>query len=81
MFNEVVFKRQRLALVVHHDGLEIGDFADQRAGLRVGPARFQKIRSHAVPQGPRLSDIQNRPAGVFEQIDSGTFRQARGFFT
>ncbi len=38
LLDQAVFQRQGFAVVVHHDIIEVRDFANQRAGLGVQPA-------------------------------------------
>ena len=71
LLDQIVFKRQRLFLVVHDDVIHVGNFAHQRPGLRVLPARLQKVRPHAAAQRTRLAHVQNLPAGVLEQVHPG----------
>src|ERR1700737_3719014 len=43
LLDQVVFKRQRLTVVVHNNALEVGNFADQRTSFGIEPPRFQKV--------------------------------------
>ena len=80
LLDEIVFERQRFALVVHDDVVEVGDFAHQGAGFGVGPTGFQEVRAHAGAQRARLADVENGAERVLEQIDAGLGGQVRDFF-
>src|SRR5690242_17896488 len=80
LLDEIIFEREGFAFVIHNDVIHIGNFAHQRAGFGVGPARFQKIRAHAGAQGAGLADIQGRPQGVLKQIDTGIPGKIGDFF-
>ena len=79
LLDEVVFERQRFAFVVHDDVIEVGDFADQRTGLGVGPARLQEIGTDARAQRSGLADVEDCAQGVLEQVHPGLGGQGRGF--
>ena len=64
--DKVVFKRQRLFLVVHDDIFEVRDFADERTRLCVLPARFQEIGFDAAAQRACLADVEDFAAGVLK---------------
>ena len=50
LLDEIVLEGEGFALVFDDDGFEIGNFAGERAGFGVGPARFEKIGAHAVAE-------------------------------
>ena len=58
LLDEIIFERQRFPSIVDHDVIKIGDFAHQRAGLGVLPARFEKIGAHALAQ--RIAPCRRR---------------------
>ena len=80
LLDEIVFERQGLALVVHDDVVEVGDFAHQRAGLGIGPARFQEVGAHAGAQRAGLADVEDRAQRVLEQVHAGLGGQIARLF-
>ena len=50
LLDEIVLERQRFLLVVDDDVVEIDGLAQQRSGLGIGAAAFQKIRAHPRAQ-------------------------------
>jgi hypothetical protein len=68
LLDQVVFERQRLALVVHRDVFHIDGLAHQRSGLRVGLAGLQKIRPHPRAQILRLADVDHLAFGVLVEV-------------
>src|SRR3954471_18999823 len=78
--DELIFERQSFAAIIEDDGFEIGDFTDERVGLGVNPARFQKIGTHAAAQGSGFADVQNGAGSVAEQVHPGLFGKGGGFF-
>src|SRR6267378_6334135 len=80
LLDEVVFERQRFALVAYDNGFEVGDLARQRTGFGVHPTRFEKVGTHAAAQVARFADVKDVVTGIFEEIDARTFRKLRGFF-
>ncbi len=73
--DEIVFKRQRLFLVVHDDVVKVGNFANERTGLGVLPARFEEVRFDAAAQRARLSDVEDFAR---RRPETGTHRAAAG---
>src|SRR5882762_370389 len=57
LLDEIVFKGEGFAFVGDDDGFEVGDFAGERAGFSVGPARFEKIRSDTTAEGARFAYV------------------------
>ena len=80
MLDQIILERQRLSFVVDDDVIEIGNFADQRTGLGIGPARFEEVRPHTRAQGARFADIKNRAQGVLEKVHAGLRGQLCDFF-
>ena len=80
MLDEIIFEREGFAFVGDDDGFEVGDFAGERSGFGVGPARFEKVGANTIAEGARLADVNDVAAGVFEQVDAGAFRKLRGLF-
>src|SRR5579883_778714 len=61
LLDEIIFQRQGFASVIDDDVVHIGDFANERAGLGIRPARLEEIGTHTGAQGTGFADIQNRP--------------------
>ena len=80
LLDEIIFEGEGFAFVGDDDGFEVGNFAGERAGLGVGPARFEKIRANTIAQGARFANVNDVAAGVFEEVDAGAFRKLRGLF-
>ncbi len=66
LLDEIVFKRQGFARIGEDDGVEVGDFADERTGFGVDPARFQEVGTHAAAERGGFADVEDRVRGVFE---------------
>ena len=81
LLDEIVFESESLSFVADEDGFEIGDFARERAGLCVNPARFEKIGTHAAAERRGFADVEDDAGGVFEQVDTGAFGKQRGYFS
>ena len=80
LLDEIVFESERFAFVADENGFEVGDFAGERTGFRVHPARFEKIGAHAAAQRRGFADIEHIAASVLEQVDAGAFgKQTRLF--
>jgi len=72
-------KDERLELGVGHDGLEVGDLADQHLGFfSLGP--LLKIRAHPAPEGKGLAHIDNVALSIFHEVDARRIRQVLEFF-
>ena len=80
LLDQFVFERQRFFLVVDDDVFEVGRLAHQRAGLRVLPARFQKVRAHAAAQRARLPHVDDRFSRILEQVHPRLGGQTGDFF-
>jgi hypothetical protein len=78
--DEAVFEGQGFAGIVDDDSVEIGDFARQRAGLGIDPARFEEVAARAAAQRGSFADIDDLTAGVFEDVDAGGIGEEGGFF-
>ena len=68
LLDQVVFKRQRLALVAHHDVFNIDGFTQQASGLGVLAGALHKIRAHPRPQVLRLANVDDLAFGVLVEI-------------
>ena len=81
LFDQVVFKCQRLALVVDDDVLDIDRLAHERAGLRILKlVGFEKVAAHARAQVFRLADIDHHALGVLVQIAARLGGNGGGFW-
>src|SRR5665811_1940905 len=80
LLDEVVFERQRLALVIDQDRGHVGRLAHQRVGFGLGNTRFQEIRAHAAPQRLGLADVDHLSGGVLELVDAGLGGEVGEFF-
>ncbi len=78
--DEIVFERESFTRIVEDDGVEVGDFAGERAGFRVHPTRFEKVGADTAAEGCGFADIQDCAGGIFEEVDTGTVGEERGFF-
>ena len=78
--DEIVFERERFARIVEDDGVEVGDFAGERAGFGVHPAGFEEVGADAAAERRGFADVEDGAGGVFEEIDAGTVGEERGFF-
>lgn len=78
--DEIVLEGQSFAFVADNDGFEVSDFAGQRAGFGVDPAGFQEIGADSAAKRGGFSDVENRTASVFEDVDARLFRESGGFF-
>ena len=72
LLDQIVFERQRLALVVHHDIFDVHNFADERSRLRVLPPRFEEVGFHAVPQRYRLAYVQDVSPASWKRYTPGS---------
>ncbi len=80
LLDEIVFEREGFARVGEDDGVEVGDFASERASFCVHPAGFEEIGTDAAAEGGGFADVEDRACGVFEQVDAGAIGEERGFF-
>ena len=80
LLDQIIFERQRLFFVVHHNVIEVGDFTHQRPGLGVLDRFIQEVRPHAIPQRLGFPHVQDVPSRVSKQIDSGLRGQIGNFF-
>ena len=71
LLDEIIFEREGFAWVGEDDGIEIGDFAGERAGFCVHPAGFEEVGTDAAAEGGGFADIEDRACGVFEEVDTG----------
>ncbi len=71
LLDEVVFERERFALVVDRDVFDIDGLAHQRAGLGVGLAGLQEVRAHPGAQVLRLADVDDLALGVLVEVAAG----------
>ena len=78
--DEIVFEGEGFARIVEDDGLEIGDFAGERAGFEVHPAGFEEVGADAAAERCRFADVEDGAGGVLEEVDAGTVGEERGFF-
>src|SRR6266568_3115905 len=65
---QIVLKRQGLALVGHHDVLNIYGFAQQAPGLRVFTRSFDKVGPHPRAQVLCLSNVDDLTLGVLVEV-------------
>ena len=68
LLDQVVLERQRFVLVGDGDVFDVDGLAHQRAGLRVGLRRLQKIRADARAQVLRLADVDDLALGVLVEV-------------
>jgi hypothetical protein len=80
ILDEIVFEREGFPGVGEDDGIEIGDFAGERAGFRIRPAGFEEVGTDTAAEGGGFADVQDRARGVFEEVDTGALGEQRGFF-
>ena len=73
--DEIVLKRQRLALAVRDQDVEVGDLRHHRDLVKRSLVPRLKVRPHAVLEHPRLAHIDDRPVGVLEHVDAGRDRK------
>ena len=78
--DEIVFEGEGFAGIVEDDGVEVGDFAGERAGFGVEPAGFEEVGADATAEGRGFADVEDGAGGVFEEVDAGTVGEERGFF-
>ena len=79
LLDQVVFERQRLALVGHDDVLDIDGLAQQAAGLGVFGGAVEKVGAHPGPQVLGLADVNDLAFGVLVEIHAGIGRQSANF--
>ena len=79
LLDQVVLERQRLVLVGDRDVVDVDRLAHQRARLRVGLVRLQKVGTHPRPQVLRLADVDHLALGVLVEIAAGRSREGADF--
>ena len=72
--DEVGLEQQCLGLASNDGVLEVGDVRDHRRDLGDRDRPAAKVTLQSVPELLCLADINNSPAAIFHQIDSGTER-------
>jgi hypothetical protein len=76
---EIIFEREGFFFVVYYDVVDVGDFADERAGFGVLPAGFQEIGTDAAAEIESFADVNDGAGGVAEEIDAGLGGKGGGF--
>ena len=87
LLDEVVFKGQRLLLVIDQDVIDVAGFGDERSGFGIGQTVDRKVTANAVAQVLRLADVDGRDLldpytdtrrarGVSELLFHGALRRA-----
>ena len=75
LFNQAVLERQRLHLCVAEDIVEAADVRDHPPCLLAVRRGLMEILRDAVPQRPRLADIDDLVVPVAHYIHAGSERQ------
>src|SRR5207245_8970029 len=78
--DQIVLEGQGFAFVADDNGLQVGDFARERASFGVNPARLNEIGAHAAAEVARFANVEHRFARVLEKVPPGASGKVRGFF-
>jgi len=81
LLDEIIFKRQRLFFVVHHNVVNVHRLAHQRAGFSLVIGAFYKVIAHPGAQVLGLANVNHRPLGVLVQIHARPHRQSTDFLS
>ena len=71
LLDQIVFKGERLLLVIDQDVFHVGRFADEGAGLDVAELVLGEVAADAVAQAFGLAHVDHAAPGVLVQIHSG----------
>jgi hypothetical protein len=80
LLDKVVLEGEGFLLVADEDGFEVGNFARERAGFGVDPARLEEVGTNTAPEGGGFADVENSAGRVFEQVDAGRIGEQIGDF-
>jgi tetratricopeptide (TPR) repeat protein len=81
LLDEIVFKRQRLFVVIDLDEVKITRFSDQAPCFGFCQPVFVEVAPYAAPKILRLANVQNGAFAIFIKVNAGLGGKLRYFLT